>query len=292
MEYKRICPKCGNGIIHTGVNAVNNGKRLEKLNKQCRKCDDEDKKIKYLGENNPFYNRKHTEEFKSRISEERKGKHISINTELKKGHKLNDIYNNPKYSLIKLLEENNETFYWMGFILADGSFYKNRFEFSLQKKDYDHVVKFSKFMGGLPVVKHKESFRCAINNRFDIPIIKEKYDIKDRKTYNPPDFKNYEHYSDDLLYSLLFGIIDGDGCIFVNKNTYIYTIAITAHKSWEKFYVDFMKRLNITHYVNQRKNSNIITIKIGQKKNVIAMRDKINELQIIKLERKWEKIVN
>ena len=290
MEYKRICPKCGNEIIHTGVKAIQNGKRAEKNNCICKKCDNENRKIKYLGENNPFYGRTHTKEFKSRISEERKGKHISVNTELKKGHKLNDIYNIPKYSLSKLLDENNETFYWLGFILADGSFYKNRFEFSLQKKDYDHIIKFSEFMDNLPVVKKKESFRCAVNNKQDIALIKEKYDIKDRKTYNPPDFKNYEHYSDELLYSLLFGVIDGDGNIYVNKKGHSCNINITAHKSWERFYVDFMKRLNITY--NNNKYGNILRISIGQKKNVIALRDKINELQIIKLERKWEKIVN
>src|SRR3990167_1516367 len=59
--------------IYQGV-GFKKGHKLTKLRKKD-----------YKGENNPFYGKKHPEEFKKRLSRERKGIHISPKTEFTKG---------------------------------------------------------------------------------------------------------------------------------------------------------------------------------------------------------------
>lgn len=62
------------------------------------------------------------------------------------GHHLNDsiVRNN---SLDRLYTEiSPQTIYWVGFIIADGSFYKNRFELSLSAKDKEHLEKFASYI--------------------------------------------------------------------------------------------------------------------------------------------------
>lgn len=37
--------------------------------------------------------------------------------------------------------------YWLGFILADGSFYNYRFELGLNEKDKSHLIEFANYIG-------------------------------------------------------------------------------------------------------------------------------------------------
>lgn len=76
-----------------------------------KKCSEEhrikislSKKGKTSGENNPFYGKHHNEETKKRLSEIRKGKHYSPETEFKKGHSSNKGKKFPQIS--KLMKGN------------------------------------------------------------------------------------------------------------------------------------------------------------------------------------------
>ncbi len=80
----RSCPKCGNILTYT---LPINCNKAEKNNKICRKCVTDDRKEKYKGVNNPFYGKHHTDDFKNKLSIERKGKSFSPSTQFKKGQK-------------------------------------------------------------------------------------------------------------------------------------------------------------------------------------------------------------
>lgn len=59
----RNCPKCGKLIFHTNHY---NRKEAEKLGRVCKECSYCERNFK--GENNPFYNKKHTDETKDLLS--------------------------------------------------------------------------------------------------------------------------------------------------------------------------------------------------------------------------------
>lgn len=56
------------------------------------------------------------------------------------------------------------------------------------------------------------------------------FNINYSKTYNPCNFDYFKKYSFAQIFSLLIGIIDGDGCSTKDK-TKIRTVTITAHKN-------------------------------------------------------------
>jgi hypothetical protein len=289
MEYIRKCPLCKNDIIYTGLKAEQNGKNAEKNNKCCRKCVSEKMSIKYKGTGNPFYNKKHTIESIEKQSIVKKGKHLSTKTEFKKGHNLNDINNPPNFSLSKIMDNSYESLYWLGFILADGSFHKNRFEFSLQQKDLECLKSFCLYIGNPPIYKKGNSYRTFFNNKIANKEFCELYDIKDRKTYNPPSFELfYDKYTDNQLYALLFGLIDGDGSIYVKGNN--KSICITFHKNWYDFYKSLFAKLQFYCNFANVKDKNIMTLNIRRKKEIHNLYEKLVSLNINYLERKWKKV--
>lgn len=289
MKYTKKCPLCENEMVYTGLKAEQNCKTSEKNNRRCRSCANKERSVKYKGVGNPFYNKKHTVESIEKQSIIKKGKHISTKTEFKKGHNLNDINNPPNFSLLKLMDNSYESFYWLGFILADGSFYKTRFEFSLQEKDLDCLKSFCLYIGNSPIYKKGNSYRTFFNNKIANKEFCEVYDIKDRKTYNAPSFELfYDKYTDNQLYALLFGLIDGDGCIYVNNN--IKIIGITFHKNWYEFYKKLFARLNIYCNFANIKDKNIMTLAVCRKQEIHNLYENLIKLNINYLERKWKKV--
>ncbi len=107
-----------------------------------------------------------------------------------------------------LLSGSNEAFYWLGFLLADGHFSKtNQIQINLSVKDLNHLKKFATFVEYKKELEIPSLFLSDINI---IPKIAELYEIKNNKTYYPP---NISKLSGDSLFSLVIGFIDGDGCI-------------------------------------------------------------------------------
>ena len=45
-----------------------------------------------------------------------------------------------------LLDDSFESFYWMGFILADGCFFENRLQITLAIKDKEHLQSFANYV--------------------------------------------------------------------------------------------------------------------------------------------------
>lgn len=138
--------------------------------------------------------------------------------------------NSPVYSLEKLLDLFNQSFYWLGVILADGNFYKNRFELSFKTSDLYFLQQFGNYINfDNSKIKYRKnnSYCLAFSNKDNLSIIRQKFNIHYCKTYNPCDFSYYENYSETQLLSLLIGFIDGDGCISKDGKY----ISIIAHNT-------------------------------------------------------------
>lgn len=125
-----------------------------------------------------------------------------------------------------LLKETPETYYWIGFLMADGHFDKDRGSVALgiSNKDIDHLKKFSKLINA-KVLVGKNYSRVNRQDKIIVPKIIDKFNISNRKTYEPP-VVNIDN--DDLFLSFIIGFIDGDGCI----DSRTQGIEITCHKSW------------------------------------------------------------
>lgn len=94
QQFERKCPSCGDSVYYT---TKSNRNRMAKLAVVCRKCDNKLKSIRYSSTGNPFFGKKHSSNFKSQLSQERKGKHFSRETEFKKGQK--SLNKTPPYDI-------------------------------------------------------------------------------------------------------------------------------------------------------------------------------------------------
>ncbi|RTL01284.1 MAG: hypothetical protein EKK57_05045 [Proteobacteria bacterium] len=146
----------------------------------------------------------------------------------------------------KLLEETNEAYYWIGFLLADGHFSKeNRLKCSLSVVDANHLEKLSNLLQThSKIYKRKlckdacnrnDTINISVMDKFFIGKIKEKFDIDNNKTENPPNLSFYRSLPVHLFISLLIGFIDGDGHIAFQTGRKDCKIVIQIHSSWVEF---------------------------------------------------------
>lgn len=101
---------------------------------------------------------------------------------------------------------------------------------TLSIKDKEHVLKFAKFINYEG--SYQESpirFGLACKDINIVTQIRNKFDIKDNKTYNPPEA--ILKFDNDLVYSLLAGFIDGDGNIQHPSHRQDFFLRIKNHVS-------------------------------------------------------------
>lgn len=190
--------------------------------------------------------------------------------------------------LTNLLSDTPEAFYWIGFLLADGSFYDNRLKLGLSPKDSEHLYKFAKFInyhGAVNITSKSISIACKNNEVVDA--IKKKFDIKDRKTYNPPE--TISRFREDLVYSLLAGFIDGDGNIQNQTRRKDFFLRIKTHASWKHILKEFNRLISDKDFVKiDSRGYALLTISNTEK--LKQLKSKILSLNIPILSRKWNVI--
>lgn len=192
-----------------------------------------------------------------------------------------------------LLKNTPETYYWMGFFMADATFIQNRLKIHLAKRDIGHIKKIKKYLKYTGKNK-KPAF--SVVDHITIPLLRQKFDIKPQKTYNPPNLKKiFKNTSPKLIFSFIVGYIDGDGSIYRgtdNKNkTYL---ALKGHKTSFKnfcymvnFLQTFLKIKTPTPFINSQGYADF---KCGKNESLIAIKRKVLSLSLPVLKRKWSKI--
>lgn len=190
--------------------------------------------------------------------------------------------------LSNLLLDTPEAFYWVGFLLADGSFYDNRLKLGLSIKDSNHLYKFANFInytGAIDITDKSISVACK-----DVEIIKqikEKFDIKDRKTYNPP--KTILKFNIDLTYALLAGFIDGDGSIKNQSKRKDFCLTIKNHSSWESILKEFNSMISNKN-LTKLDSRGYAKFTISNTEDLKKLKIKILSLNLPILARKWDVI--
>jgi hypothetical protein len=219
---------------------------------------------------------------------------------------LNNIHQTKPYRVSNLLEESISNYYWVGFLLADGWFTKQGERFGMgieiSTKDEEHLKSLISVLGKIPIHYRKRNDNCSIaiiDN--DIKKIMDKFDIKPRKTINPPDMSRYS-FDKEKLFALIIGFIDGDGMIRTIKNQ-SSQITIEISDIWyknlefiENFvfdYFDEQRGYPLTHLKNVKNNSRNTTAILTFSRKYLnrKIKEEAIKLNIPFLKRKWDKII-
>lgn len=194
-----------------------------------------------------------------------------------------------KSNLSILLEDTPITYYWIGFLLADGNFGKlNTIKCTLSSVDKNHIKKLQTFLNIENLNFENNNSACTIKamDTDIVPLICKKFDISNTKTYNPP--KTLEHIKNrDLLLSLIIGFIDGDGCIS-NKNK-SFSLTVKCHSSWIEILDFFAKKINPTSQAKIN-NAGYAYFTISNVESLKEIKRKALEFRLPILSRKWDKI--
>lgn len=203
------------------------------------------------------------------ISKETKKKISGINSRKKRGKKENyrvgDItINIDKYSA-----------YVLGLLWTDGYIIKNRNSvgISIIKDDMiDIKWIFEKTGNWYSQERKRENIKTSISLSAYNPNLYDKLIMLDydKKSKVSPE-KIYKLISDENIKYFFRGVIDGDGCFYVNKKNYTYQFSIssTYEQDWE-FYINFFKCIGLDFSIsrriqNSRSKSSIIRM-CGRKK--------------------------
>lgn len=193
--------------------------------------------------------------------------------------------------LSKLLLDIPEAFYWMGFIAADGSFSKtNRLSIGISQKDESHLYKFSKFINcnNFSKCTKSNSTTLKIQDKFIVPKIMDKFDLKLRKTYNPPEF---EKLPIGCLFPFFIGFVDGDGSIGHQHGREDALLRIKVHASWNVFLQKITDHIyKITNTPSTKATINnwgYSNINIANSVTLKFIKTKALELNLPIMHRKW-----
>lgn len=189
-----------------------------------------------------------------------------------------------------LLDGSPESFYWLGFLLADGHFSKNtRIKISIGRKDRDHLEKLALFLNtsikdteSKLGDKHYEQCSLSIMHGEVVRHVTDRYKIQPNKTKNPP---NLDSMDDISIFACSIGFLDGDGSIGFQSGRSDCIVRIKCHSSWssvlKKMYPCFSHGITSDGYA-RCSLSNSVVIKDIKRRCI--------ELGLPVLNRKWDKV--
>lgn len=187
--------------------------------------------------------------------------------------------------LSKLLEDNYQAYYWIGFLLADGSFFNNRLKFTLKKSDALQVHKLGKFISYTGTYGTSEiSEELACKDSIIVPKIMNKFGISQNKTYNPPELDKIDS---DYMYCILAGFIDGDGNIQHQFKRKDFMLRIKLHNSW----IGILNIFSVLICGEERaeiNNEGYAQLSITNTKVLQELKKRILSYNLPLLERKWD----
>ena len=216
-----------------------------------------------------------------------------------KSNKINIIRSNDFYrksNMNILMEDKVESFYWIGFILADGHISNNeRIKINLSIKDIEHLQKFVDYVSCSDIIINDTICSTSLQNKEVGIDLCNKFNIKSNKTYEPMELKNYS-FDKELLFSLIIGFIDGDGCINKVYKRQDCNLRIHLHSSWldnlifiENFIYDYFsieKKKTYSHI----SNDGYSLLAISDNDIITKLKKECIRLKLPIMNRKWDRI--
>lgn len=213
-----------------------------------------------------------------------------------------------KADLSILLHDNPVTYYWLGFLMADGGFTDRRIQLGVAEKDLSHLNRFLSFVGSTNKIQELEQdqYRVKLTNVAVVRQLRAKFHISSRKTYEPCDLTGL---TNDLLFSLIVGFIDGDGCIHCT-GVHTHRLCVVGHASWlsnfklmqeflhrrfapenHKYRPAYLREVRVRLPGKKKKSKHTLAVfYIGKKGILRAIKQKADELGLPYMERKLGQI--
>jgi hypothetical protein len=195
----------------------------------------------------------------------------------------------------RLLDRSLQSYYWLGFILADGSFSNNnqRFKVSLGEEDQEHLRGLVEYLDK----EYKNNYSCCFMDTELVPLIHSKLGLPltEPKMYSQPEILKYDILADDEFLALFVGFIDGDGSIQYQTGRETTKLSIKLHISWLAF-LDYL----ISRFYDVMGSPCITTVRVNSagKAYICVANFKIlkdlkrftlrNDIPILK--RKWDRV--
>lgn len=199
-----------------------------------------------------------------------------------------NIYNN---NFEVMLEDTKETYYWAGFLFADGSISKDHTSLNMRlgQQDFDHTVAFRNF---IEYTGKQVGRDISISSNYIKPF-SEKFGIINNKSHNCLDYSFYKQLPYDLWVSWFIGYTDGDGSICARKDRVnLFNIRYVAHISnlsfHEELLEDIKRRIDTCNSSIYLDGETIIRWRLAKKS--IARELKYQSQFLPVLARKWDKI--
>jgi hypothetical protein len=195
--------------------------------------------------------------------------------------------------LSRLLDDNFVSYYWAGFLMADGNCTPSeRIRLRLSLKDQVHISKFAKFVDFKDEIKLYDTYcSVSIQDKYNVPKIRKKHDWHFNKTENPPDLS---YLSGDLLIAYFIGFIDGDGSIRKLKNRKDSAIMIKVHSSWLanlQFFADKVcEMIGINKKIARLNKQGYAVLNLTDSEVVVFLKRKTESLNLPVLDRKWDRV--
>lgn len=204
-----------------------------------------------------------------------------------------------KYSFSKLLEDNNISYYWHGFIMGDGNINeKGRLAITLSEKDSSHLYELSKIINcSIKTFEAKTSYTkgkyisLISSDVYAAKDLIKKYKIISPKTYNPPDLSCLVNKNNFI--SFFIGLFDADGCFDFRKSKVISTLKIEMHSSWENCLQFLSSKLSSYFDIESRvrkTSRGYVKLVITKYKHIQTLKKKAIELNLPILQRKWQDV--
>ena len=197
------------------------------------------------------------------------------------------INKNKKCDMTSLLENSRESFYWLGFLMADGHFSdKNRLQIMISIKDELHLDKLKTFLKveikTYKSVLDKVYVGISAMDTKVIREIKSRFSIVSSKTLTPC---NISSLTEEELFCLSIGFIDGDGCIDKQYNRVHPKLRVKCHPSW-------LPNLKLLYplgrsYLDSRGYANV---SISETELLVNMKLRAEYLKLPIMTRKWDMI--
>lgn len=176
--------------------------------------------------------------------------------------------------------------YWLGFLAADGNICDDRLSLTIQERDYEHLVKFTKFLKSdlrIRKVIHYNKFtqyNVSFRNKEVVNFLNT-LGITKNKTFTL-------EMNTDLSKDFIRGLIDGDG--YIRKNKYEISIVTGSENFAKQIMKAYKKLFNIEAKLYNFKPK-IFTVSVIRKKDVQLILQELYTNADTFLERKYQNAV-